>query len=141
MTESFEKIVQFQPAYDRRDTDPAKNYGITDVRILFVLKGAKGATQFMMSTGWYLPPVAVELQDKGRASLMQPRGWDLGYHSPVPRYEDQLCISEECPYVEGGKCYYDGSGLAADPILDALLIGGSDAVWEALEKEYHELFD
>jgi hypothetical protein len=131
----MEKIVSFEPAYDKRNPDPNKNYGIGCVRIRFVLKGKNGAVQFLMSTGWYLPNVD---KSSWSSSMREPQGWDLGYHSPVPRYDGQG--SYDCEYLEGGKCYYDGSGIAAEPIMKQLIKEGDKAVWDALEEEYHSLF-
>ena len=143
-----ERIVEFIPAYDKRHTDPAKNYGIGSVQIRFVLKGPEGAVQFLMGTGWYLPQVAEELLRKnvdpaGIRTFFWPKGWDVGYHSPTPRYEGQEPMGEpgECPLVPAGsRCYYDGSGLAAEPALDRLLHFGHEAVWLTLENRYDELF-
>lgn len=52
---NFERIVDIRPAFDKRDPDPAKDYGIGACRIAFVLKGPKGAVQFVIGTDWYLP--------------------------------------------------------------------------------------
>ena len=145
---SRERIVEFIPAYDKRHTDPAKNYGIGGVKIRFLLKGPEGAVQFLMGTGWYLPHVAKELRERNRDPdgiriFFEPKGWDVGYHSPTPRYEGQERMGEpgECPLVPpGSPCYYDGSGLAAEPVLDRLIHFGHEAVWLALETRYDELF-
>lgn len=137
---TFERRVSFHPAFDKRHPDPSKNYGIGAATIQFVLIGPGGATQFVMSTGWYLPHVRAGLLDKADLFL-KPDGWDVGYHSPVPQYDGQEPMgSGPCEYLNGRPCYYDGSGLAAEPVLDALLREGDAAVWRVLEQRYCELF-
>lgn len=139
----LEKIVEFSPAYDKRHPEPSKNYGIGGVQIRFVLKGKEGAVQLLLGTSWYLPHVAEWLREKGsrfEKLYEPPKGWDLGYHSPKPIYEDQSLAVDSCPYLNGKPCYYDGSGLAADPIRDRLISEGSEAVWEELTDYYNGRF-
>ena len=140
MSEEFERIVEFYPAYDKRHPNPHKDHGIADVWIKFILKGKKGAVQFLMSTGWFLPETVEDYKSKGINLMDRPRGWDLGYHSPKPMYEGQEPATENCPIL-GGKCYYDGSTLAAEKILEILLREGSNGVWKALERYYYETFE
>ena len=143
--EQFKKTVEFAPAYDKRNPDPSKNYGIHGVEIRFVLKGKKGATQFLIYTNWFLPHVQKELYAKGSISTRlkfgrpEPSGADIGYHSPKPMYRGQTKINN-CPYLDGKPCYYDGSGLRADRFIPEFLAGGSDTVWKMLEEEYRHRF-
>jgi len=141
----FERIIEFSPAWDKRSDVPGKNYGIHAVEIRFVLKGKKGAIQFLVGTDWYLPHNQKEIGGTIRGinsiSERQPRGWDVGYHSPKPMYEGQVSMNEGCPYLDGKDCYYDGSGLRADEWVDKYLLKeGSDAVWRAMEREYVRVF-
>jgi hypothetical protein len=94
---------------------------------------------------------------------------DLGYHSRVPMYEGQepmgstnykfdIDESKEglerfqstqtatgtftpCQYLDGAPCYYDGSGLHAEKVLQMLVEEGGEAVWAYMEACYHEQFD
>lgn len=68
-----------------------------------------------------------------------PQPADLGYHSPVPMYEGQNSMGE-CNLL-GGICYYDGSGLRAEEVLETLIREGSDAVWAFLDEEYARRFE
>ena len=94
-----QRIVEFEPAFDKTDPDPDKNYGVGAAKIRFVLKGPEGAVQFLVHTGWYLPHLwrgllqaetkwAKEHPTYGPLSI-GPEGWDLGYHSPRPMYDGQ----------------------------------------------------
>lgn len=141
----FERIVRFEPAFDRRHSEPSKNYGIHGVSIRFVLKGDAGAVQFLLYTGWQLPHV--EKESEARYATQNPIPWfilrptpaDIGYHSPHPMYDGQEPMNKECEYI-GGVCYYDGSGLAAERYFDVLVAGGDDALWIEMENYYDSIF-
>ena len=138
----MERIIEFSPAYDKRHSDPNKNYGLGAVRIQFILKGSLGAMQFVLGTDWY----PKEQQESFRLKDAE-RGWfggqplplGIGYYSPVPRYGGQNPMGP-CKYLDGRVCYYDGSALQAGPIRDALLERGDAGVWQALEEWYIRTF-
>lgn len=132
----LQRHVRFGGAFDRRDPDPSKNYGIHCVDIAFVLQGDLGAVQFKMYTGWFLPQNA---DASRRMADLYPMAVDLGYHSPKPHYEDQTRISSDCEWVEGG-CYYDGSTMNAEPVMARFIAEGDSGVWEELEGYYNEVF-
>lgn len=143
----MEKIVTFSPAFDKRNPDPSKNYGIHGVDLRMILKGDKGAVQFVLYTNWHLPHVQEELYIKavGKDSfylntMFSPLPADLGYHSPMPLYEGQSIGVESCEYLDGKACYYDGSGINAERIYEVLLKEGSDGVWRELEEFYNNIF-
>lgn len=133
--EKFEKKIELSPAWDKRDDDPKKNYGIHCVNLGFYLKGKKGVIQFILFTGWFLK----QNKNKNMNNLF-PMPADLGYHSYVPIYEEQES-TEKCERLEGKKCYYDGSGLMADKVFDILTEKRSDGVFEYLEEEYYSRFE
>lgn len=169
---SLERILEWKPAFDKRNPDPKKNYGIHGVELRFVVKGPLGAVQFLLYTNWQLASVRAEFDRKGcgRYCLNKPMPADLGYHSPVPRYEGQTPIGatkitwvdndgsipgfdvakvpeseptgtfDPCPYLDGKPCYYDGSGLNAERIFDVLCAEGDVGVWRELEAYYAETF-
>lgn len=163
--QKFERIVKFSPAYDGRppqkgglkewrtknmepdDGTDKTNYGIGSVQIRFVLKGPKGAIQFLVGTDWYPPHVQQATFDNPRAwrntyFQIRPDGWDVGYHSLTPMYDGQNTVSDSCEYLDGKPCYYDGSSLRADTwVKEILLKEGSDGVWKAMEKEYVVRFE
>lgn len=158
----MEKLTTFLPAFDKRNPDPKKNYGIHGVELRMVLKGELGAVQFVLYTNWQLPNVTEESRSEmtpEKYFLYEPRPADLGYHSPKPIYEGQLPtgvrdvydenyekkIGTEgtptpCVYLDGKPCHYDGSGLNAKGTYNTLLEKGSDGVWKELEDWYVELF-
>jgi len=141
----MERIVSFEPAFDKRSADPSKNYGIHGVSMKMVLKGPLGAIQFVVFTNWQLPHVQEEMDAKPLGDMPylfhKPMAADVGYHSPVPQYDGQDLIRESCEYLDGKPCYYDGSGLMAEEVFKILLEKGSDGVWEDLERRYRETFE
>ena len=140
----IEKIVSFSAAFDKRDPDPKKDYGIHGVDIKFIYKGDKGATQFVLYTNWQLPHVTEEQRknmSRDKYFLFEPLPADLGYHSPTPQYEGQESLTEECEYLDGKPCYYDGSGLQAVRVYKRLLEEGEDGVWAELADVYKHRFE
>ena len=124
----MERIVKFTPAWDKRD----KGFGRHGVDLRMVLKGPRGAMQFVLSTHWGI---------KWDSNFfLVPLPVDVGYHSPVPQYEGQVELQSACPYLDGKPCYYDGSGLRAHHVFDILTEKGSDGVWAYLQEEYDAMF-
>lgn len=139
--EKFKKEIRFYPAWDKRDADPSKNYGIHGVEIGFYLTGERGVIQFKVSTNWHLPHVQEEINQKPVNPefpylFHEPLPSDIGYHSPIPQYEGQEAITDSCDFLNGRKCYYDGSSLRAKDYFKVLCEGGDDALWEAMKEEY-----
>ena len=145
MKEKLERVVNFAPPYDKRSSNPNKNYGISSMSIWFVLKGKKGAVQVLLVTKLYLTSVIKEYQRDGRDLFFDEETfscWDVGYHSPKPMYDGQEICQDECKYLDGKPCYYDGSSLRGDNLgLNKLFEEeGEEPIWEFLEKEYYEVF-
>lgn len=151
----FERLFTIAAAYDKRHSDPEKNYGIHGVEMRWVVKKpGEGAVQFLLYTGWHLPEVfGVGAEDPIGLSIMQqyregfedqrysaPMPADLGYHSPRPIYDEQSPMEGDCDFVEGGRCYYDGSSLNAWRPFEVMLRGGDEALWEFLEDYYRSTF-
>ena len=141
MTEKFERIVEFSPAYDQRNPNPNKDYGIGSMTIRFVLKGPKGAIQFVLTTDWHLPHIQKTMPNLKSTGMSGLRPWatDIGYHSKHPMYDGDSPIQRDCPYTDG-ICYYDGSGLRADKMIPDFLANGSDWLWKELENDYQMRF-
>lgn len=141
---TFERRIKFTPAFDKRDADPNKNYGIGAVRIWFYLIGPKGAVQWQIGTEWYVRSAQDHLNSLRAGALpsgnpYQPKAWDLGYHSPTPHYDGQTVIDDDCEVI-GGPCYCDGSTLNAERLVNPFLEEGETGVWRELEAYYHVVF-
>lgn len=141
----MEKITKFLPAWDKRSTNPNKNYGIHGVDLLMILKGEYGAVEFTVYTHWNLPHVQAEFLEKHNdkfdiAYFLCPDPNNLGYHSKEKRYSDQDVACETCQYCDREPCYVGGTGIGAEKAFNILVKEGSDAVWTFLEKYYVDIF-
>lgn len=124
----FERILYTTPGYN----DRGGPYGVDGLRLRFVLVGELGATAFLMSTGW----APGEKMSPALADLY-PSGWDRGFHWRSQLYD--YLSPGTCDVLEEGTCYYDGSGLAAEPLLQRFIVEGMAGVWDDLESYYREL--
>lgn len=94
-------------------------HGVRGLILRFVVKGDKGAVQFVLLTDWVpqyatrssLPLYVKEWKYKSSFDCY-PIPIDLGYHSKVPMHDGQEPISKSCEFTSGA-CYYDGSSLNA----------------------------
>lgn len=153
----MEHIVKFEKGYDcirfeckwkKNNCKPFKggSHGRHGLGIRFLVKGDKGVVQFLLNTGWV--PQKKEKDSIGTRMIDSYSGGkdytmpaDLGYHSRFPMYEGQAEMSGSCEYLDGAKCYYDGSGLRAYDAMYALVNGGDKALWEFLDAEYMAIFE
>jgi hypothetical protein len=135
----FTREIKILPGYDHRD-DPGGQGGAHGCDMLLILAGELGAITAEISTGWMTRPLAgrmVRGQAQSRrekpgidAGLVDqyPSGSYVGSHSPIRRGEYDT-VRDSCGHLGGAPCFSDGSYLAADRILDALVAGGSDAAF------------
>jgi len=139
---AFEHRIEWKPGFDKRSDNPATNYGVGAMRIWFYVIGPKGAVQWQISTNWYPESARQHLNRfpySERDLTRAPEAWDLGYHSRTPRYEGHDKM-DHCDLIEGG-CYYDGSSLNAEPLVEGFIQGGTDWLWPKLEDYYRHVFD
>lgn len=147
----FRRRVESVPGFCWVSLNPERNYGNGSLRFRFVLIGSTGAVQWMIGTEWM--PAAARCDVDRRRQLhgmrwdkhdieraRKPSGYDLGYHARVPQYDGQTPMQNECEYL-GGPCYYDGSSLAAEELVEGFLNGGDDWVWNRLEAYYRHRFE
>ena len=144
----MEKIIKFIPAFDKRHSDPSKNYGIGAMNCFMILKDKDKAVHFLFSTGIYLPETVGEYIANGKAKyekmahgyyyFNKPMAFDVGYHDTKPHYKEQKISQDKCTWT-GKPCYSDGSALRSDKFLDILVRKGSDEVWKMLERELEDL--
>ena len=141
METEFERTVNVSPSYNWIRAEPSKNYGVTTCGMWFMLKGQKGAVQFHIGTVWASLPVRQHLSQfkNDYDDPRVPSGYDLGYHSKEPMYEGHSAMKSDCE-LTGGECYYDGSGLAANRVVEGFLAGGTDWLWKKLEQYYNHRF-
>ena len=145
MKKKFEKIYRVRLPFDGRHKDPNKNYGIHGFDIWFILKGPKGAIEFSISLGLFLPHVEKELKLKYSDSIGGISGKYISYHSPVKQFKGQK-LKSKCPYINGNKrCYSDSWYCDADEWVKEIFskpgMDHEDKIWEKLKKRYEDLFE
>jgi hypothetical protein len=136
----FKKEIIIRPAYDKRHSDPCKNYGIHACELLFILKGEKATITFLLYTGWHLPNVTQEFLERFDHTIYKPTPADIGYHSTVPMYEGHEPMDKVCEFI-GSPCYTGGSSIDSDEFYDELLKKGSKGVWRKMKEYYRERFE
>ena len=139
-----DRWIKFRPAYDRRNKDPKKDYGIHGVETIFYLRKPKGIMQFVLYTNWQLKSIRKEAETEPNNMTLKvdypfeywqaPLPADVGFHSIKQRYEHQEPM--DCDLLKRGKCYYDGSGLAAEDAFECLIEKGEEGLWSYLEDRY-----
>jgi hypothetical protein len=149
MTE-LRREVRFDPGYDHREDDKGKpsgqRRGQHGMQIRFLLHGDLGTVQFVLGTDW-VPTHVVDgpwgkkldrSKDPAvvRCAGLFPMPVDLGHHWRTPVYEGEY-QRDHCEWIDG-PCFYDGSGLNADPVAVALFTEGDAGVWRHLEAYYAE---
>lgn len=152
---NLERIIKLEPGFDcirfecKFNSDKCKpgeggSHGRAGLDIRFVVKGKKGAIQFLLYTGW-LPqktePSGIGTRWIEKWSRTEVLPADLGCHSKKPLYEGQEIVSDSCEYCDGKPCYYDGSGLQASNAMYTLVNGGGEALWQFLEEYYNATFE
>ena len=132
--EALEKIVKFYPAFDGRDPNSQKNYGIGDLQVCMLLRGGKGAVNFVFNTGIYLRKTMKKIHNQSRNGEVE-----VGYHSYEPFFKWQTAC-ENCDFLNGKCCYSDSSKLDAQKYLDILIRNGDNVIWELLKEYYFKVF-
>ncbi len=155
MSKGLEHIVRFERGHDcirfecifgskRCKPGAGGSHGRHGLQIRFVVKGNKGAVQFLLHTDWL--PQYTEKSSIGSRDIHDWGGEhvipvDLGYHAKEPQYDGQEPSTEACEFCDGEPCYYDGSALNANDAMYALVNGGGEALWAFLDAYYECRFN
>jgi hypothetical protein len=151
---NIERRIVFEVGYDHRafpDECGGGGHGQHGMNMRWVLIGPKGAVQWLVYMTNWVPgnvrhgevgaehPVSIVPVNRVIGDGMAA---DIGYHSPVPLWEGQEEYGHmKCELLPEGECYYDGSGVNAEPLLEAFLAHGPHAVWAALARYYGSTFE
>lgn len=140
--DGWTRQVEFEPGYDCIDDYPkcwttmgSGRHGRHGMNLRFLLGTEEGVVQFLMVASDWLPGSLDFGSTKDGVAKHGVMAADLGHHWTRPTYESQDG-GDACEYLHGARCFYDGSGLNAGPVLERFLREGLDGVWQELE-EYH----
>lgn len=111
-----ERWITVTPAYDLRHSEPKQNYGIHGCEMVFGIKRGEVTIILRWMTDFHLKSVRQELETRTGHRRFPDGLGEINYHSPVALYEGQHPV-EDCHYT-GGKCYCDGSGIAASDLFE-----------------------
>lgn len=125
--------IDFECIYNLKKCE----HGKAGLKIRFVVKGEKGAIQFLIGTSLY-PARPEDFTLSMERVYIEPQ--DLGYHSLKPMYKGHKPITSHCEFLNGKSCYYDGSTLNAYDPFCVLANAGEEALWEYLEEYYYHIF-
>jgi hypothetical protein len=119
----FTREIKCIPAYDFTSI----NRGIHNAELIFIVKCEAGALTLTVDTGWYL-------DRKLKMPIDCPQGSYVGWH----RYEgdENELTRDSCQYLDGKKCYGDGSFCDSRDFGFILVEKGSDAVFEKMEEYF-----
>jgi len=130
----MEQIIQITPAFER-----GTEGGRGSAHIWFCLRGPNGAVTFMVLTDWYLPETK-EIFEKNGWEFSHSSGGAVSTHATWP-YEpwQKDTRNESCEWLDGAPCYGDIGFLIGDDFFAALVEGGTDALWDKMQKWYDEI--
>lgn len=122
--------------FTRKMIDEQHDEGRTGMRS-WVLSGLEGAVQVSFMK---LPEIPSYFRDEE----VFPGGWtgvDFGYHSPRPLHDGNTS-RPGCDFVAGGVCFYAGSSIPAQPLLQEWWKADCDdeVIWLAAELGYRAKF-
>lgn len=114
------------PAFDFRNGEDSQ-YGQHSAELVFAKANKRKAVHVTFYTGWTVSEQPSELMCTGL-------GTHYRYKKDCPGIE-YAGFHSDCPYT-GGKCWFQvGSSVYGDTIQDRLVLEGSAAVWDEIDKE------
>lgn len=129
--EGYQRTITTRGAYDQRDSNPSRDYGISGVTITFALIGKDRALDWDLLTDCFLPHTNKRLRKVGR-SHGGPTAGGVGFHYSEEQYEGMMS-SETCTLLDG-RCFYDTGFLIGDEVYRAWAYGGIDGVFGKLRE-------
>ncbi len=121
----MERETKVTPAWDSGTREKGRHC----CDLLFILRGDKGVLLFEVYTGWYL---GLGQNYASSPSKVAYHGYQPVHGEDVPNWECELL---------GGKPCYSGSCCCGREMFQVLVEGGTEGLWEEMEKLYVELFE
>lgn len=131
--DGLEEALEFQVGY-RCPLEGPRSHGQHGMQLRWLLRGSKGAAQFVMYTDW--PPSRPSSTTTLMGGRMFPMAADLGYHARRAQYDGQE--ARGCDVLDS-VCFYDGSGLQAERVLTRFFAEGEEAIYRELFATYEAI--
>lgn len=141
-----ERAVWITPAFEARDPNPSKNFGIGSCQVTFAKRKGNRVVDCSFLTDWY--PYDVQHRNMGGHSGVyrqdvigeQPLCQGLYRHELVKPADanEWMRHGTDC-LLTGGECWGEiGSALYGEEIRNRLLAEGSVAIWDEIDKALEE---
>jgi len=112
----FTRIIHFEPAWDKCDPDPSKDYGISDVRMFFCLFKEDKGVELSINTNWHLPHVFNRRMDSIKHDIFFGEK-DYLWNHMSKEFLQEICLWD----LNHKECQYDG-WIEFDSLNDGELI-------------------
>jgi hypothetical protein len=137
----FTHQIVFSPAWDKRDPNPSKNYGVHGVHITFTIRKDGEGLTFSIGTNWHLPHVQLETDNRPSDSRFpflfhKPLAFGVDIHLKT-KPNEYSPHREHCE-VTGGECWSKGSALLGEEFLQTLIEKGDEALFRRMELQFEE---
>ena len=131
--------MTFFPAFPPQ-TKKGTQYSGRGMVMSLAVCGPEGAVVLQIDLGFQAgEPAGIEriwrLRDAGKCEYRLPYASDLGWHARAPQYDGQSAI-DDCRFLNGEACYYDGSSLQAGELMGIFVVEGEEGLWPKLEQLY-----
>lgn len=134
-----EQLVTCTPAFEARDPDPSKDYGIGGVQISFAERRGDLVIECSFFTDWYLPETQEKLSRQPRGTYYKPIPLCNGIYWHYPKKTNEYQYEQKECILSGGSCYGEaGSALYAEKITERLLREGAAGVWAEIDQAFKE---
>jgi len=129
--EGYRRRLLTRAAFDQRDPDPNRDYGISGAYFVFCLIGKDRAITWELCSDCFLPETKKRLRDEGHP-WMGPTAGPVDFHYREPQYEG-MRSSDDCTLLDG-TCYGNTGFLLGDDVYRAFAYGGIDGVFGKLRE-------
>lgn len=136
--------IDFMCKHGSKDCLPGKggSHGLHGMHVEMGVVGRHGAIVFSFCLIGMIPGRMKDGRFQSNSLDESVVAWDLGFHANHPVYDKtDKPLTDDCEWTGGGKCWYDGSTLNAEPVLGLLAEQGEEPVWEFLEGVYSNRFE
>lgn len=153
-TPRLEREVTVRPAFDCLTVQPCAkggqrcaegapgaNHGRGVALVHFALFDETAEVRLVVGTGWHHPATPADIRQRYNNTLEAGSLAELGFHSaePFPAAIGATVAPEHCPRG-WATCHSSVEFSNAEPGVEQLITGGTDALWRWLEDRWNTTF-